>query len=186
MNRAVKVAAILLLLGFMVLIWSAFRAHSSVGPHAPSALNQAIDHPVDFAKNHFTGGIGVLLGTDPKSGLILVQQVFDGSPASNAGLRDGDAIIEINGVPTKGKALAQVTGEIRGITGGEINLTIQRAGSTNQEVTLHRSSWSHLGRSPYSISPATPAIPGLPPTTVFILTSAPPGSVVAPRQNGNP
>jgi membrane-associated protease RseP (regulator of RpoE activity) len=185
MNRTVKVAAILLLLGFMVLIWSAFRTHSSVGPRAPSAVSQAIDHPVDFAKNHFTGGIGVLLGTD-HSGLTAVEEVLNGSPASNAGLREGDAIIEINGVATKGKALAQVTGEIRGITGGEINLTIQRAGSTNQEVTLHRSSWSHLGRSPYSTSPATPAIPGLPPTTVFILTSAPPGSVVAPRQNGNP
>jgi membrane-associated protease RseP (regulator of RpoE activity) len=182
MNRAAKVAAILVLLGIIVLIWSVFRNGSHIGPRAPTSLNQAIDHPIEFAKNHFTGGIGVLLNTDSRSGLVVIADVLDNSPASEASLRRGDAIIEINGKATKGKALKQIADEMRGMTGGEINLTIQRAGSTNLEVTLHRSSWSHLGASPYL--PAAAPIPGRSPPTVFILTSAPPGSVAAPQQNG--
>jgi len=75
----------------------------------------------------------------------VVVQVTAGSPAEKAGLQKGDLITQVNGVATSGRMLAQNVKSITGFVTGSVTLTIQRPGSTNQELVIHRSSWNSLG-----------------------------------------
>jgi C-terminal processing protease CtpA/Prc len=108
-------------------------------------INSAITNPISFAKNHFTGGIGALMISASPTTLPAIAQVVAGSPAEKAGLRAGDVILQINGVTTRGESLSQVVENIRGFTAGAVTLTIQRAGSTNLQFVVRRTSWNSLG-----------------------------------------
>ena len=68
-------------------------------------------------------GIGIEVGMI--SSQVIITRVFDGTPASKAGIKDGDIIIDIEGVDvTKGQSLEEVVGLIKGKK--EIILTVKR------------------------------------------------------------
>jgi carboxyl-terminal processing protease len=79
-------------------------------------------------------GIGVQLDTTP-AGEPLVVTVFRDSPADKAGLRTGDIILEVNGVPAAGSSVSDVVEKIRGEAGTEVELTV-RAGANGTPRTL--------------------------------------------------
>jgi carboxyl-terminal processing protease len=56
-----------------------------------------------------------------------VTATFDGSPASRAGLRYGDRIVEVDGVKMTGKSSVEVRDKIRGPRGSSVKLTLERA-----------------------------------------------------------
>jgi carboxyl-terminal processing protease len=56
-----------------------------------------------------------------------VTATFDGSPASRAGLRYGDRIVEVDGVKMTGKSSVEVRDKIRGPRGSPVKLTLERA-----------------------------------------------------------
>ncbi|HEC79591.1 MAG TPA: S41 family peptidase [candidate division WOR-3 bacterium] len=70
------------------------------------------------------GGIGATIGK--RNDQITVISPLEGTPAYRAGLLPGDAIIEVDGVPTKGKGVDVVVREIRGKPGTKVVLTISR------------------------------------------------------------
>ena len=107
-------------------------------------IHSAITNPVDFAKTHFTGGIGAILATDLATGVLMVNEVAVGSPSEKAGLRKADIIVKVNGEATSGRTLAQNLESIRGFVAGSVTLTIQRNGSTNLQCVIRRSSWNRL------------------------------------------
>jgi C-terminal processing protease CtpA/Prc len=57
-----------------------------------------------------------------------VAKIFDGSPASRAGLLMGDLITDLDGTPIKGLTLNQVLNKMRGAPGTKLHVTIQRTG----------------------------------------------------------
>ena len=68
-------------------------------------------------------GIGIEVGMI--SSQVIITRVFDGTPASKAGIKAGDIIIDIEGVDvTKGQSLEEVVGLIKGKK--EIILTVKR------------------------------------------------------------
>ena len=148
MNVALRIGGVLACLGVAALaFWKVQNgpvrrtSHNSVtGP-----IRLAMTNPVSFAKSHFTGGIGAILLADPPTGLPRVREIVDDSPAHKAGLREGDCILAVDGVATRGRTLAQNIQSIRGLAVGTVRLTIQRAGSTNLECIVHRGSWSSMG-----------------------------------------
>jgi carboxyl-terminal processing protease len=71
------------------------------------------------------GGIGVYIGKDPKSGLILVDPI-DGNPAIRAGVRTGDAIIAVDNQLTAGMPIDDVERRIRGPRGTIVALRVKR------------------------------------------------------------
>lgn len=71
-------------------------------------------------------GIGARLhGSQP-----TIVEVFDGSPAQQAGLRPGDRIVAVNGVPLADQRSDEVVRQIRGPEGTSVRVTVQRAGSS--------------------------------------------------------
>lgn len=70
------------------------------------------------------GGIGTTIGR--RHDTIIVVGPFEGTPAYQAGLQPGDAIIAVDGVPTAGKATDVVVSEIKGTPGTQVVLTILR------------------------------------------------------------
>ena len=148
MNVAFRTGGVLACLGVAALaFWKVQNGPVSRTNHksVTGPIRSAITNPVSFAKSHFTGGIGAILLPDSATGLPRVREIVDESPAQKAGLREGDCILAVDGVVTRGRTLAQNIQSIRGFAVGTVRLTIQRAGSTNLECVVHRGSWSSMG-----------------------------------------
>ena len=147
MNHPLRVIGIFAFTAVVVFALWATRASSARQAHKVSikdTIHSAITNPADFAKTHFTGGIGVILATDLATGLLVVNEVAVGSPAEKAGLRKADIIIKVNGEATSGRTLAQNLEGIRGFAAVSVTLTVQRNGSTNLQCVIRRSSWNRL------------------------------------------
>jgi carboxyl-terminal processing protease len=82
-------------------------------------------------------GIGIVI--EERAGGAAITEVLEESPAIESGLRAGDVILAVDGVPTAGLSLERVSQMIRGAEGSEVALTIQRLGATAPlSVTLVR------------------------------------------------
>lgn len=82
-------------------------------------------------------GIGAEISL--KDGKLLIVAPLDGSPAKNAGLKPQDEILEINGLSTSGMSLDEAISKIRGKSGTEVTLLINRADfKTPQEFKIKR------------------------------------------------
>jgi len=63
-----------------------------------------------------------------------ITATFQNAPASRAGLRFGDRIEAVDGVPMHGKSSAEVRDKIRGPRGSEVKVTITHANSGKTDV----------------------------------------------------
>jgi carboxyl-terminal processing protease len=72
-------------------------------------------------------GIGAEIGLDQNKQLVIIAPLKD-TPASQAGLKAGDAILSIDGENTQGIGLDQAVKDIRGKRGTQVVLTIKRDG----------------------------------------------------------
>jgi hypothetical protein len=71
-------------------------------------------------------GVGMTLRS--REGAILIEDVFEGGPAREAGLRPGDLLMQVDNVPTAGTPLGEVVGRIRGEVGTPVSLVVRRGG----------------------------------------------------------
>ncbi len=88
----------------------------------------------DETSGSYAGG-GVYIGTSDDG--VLVAGVMDDSPAQAAGLQRGDLILAVDGKPTQGMPLEDVSKAVRGPEGTSVTLTIGRDGTT-QDYTIER------------------------------------------------
>ena len=72
-------------------------------------------------------GVGLLLNFRNNT-VIVADPPFLGTPAARAGIREGDKIIEVNGILTQKLGLDETVRRVRGPAGTEVTLTIQREG----------------------------------------------------------
>ena len=92
-------------------------------PHTDYFTKEEYESFMISTKGEF-GGIGATIGK--RNEKITVISPLEGTPAYRAGLLPGDAIIEVDGVPTKDKGVDVVVKDIRGIPGTKVVLTIER------------------------------------------------------------
>ncbi|TAM62419.1 S41 family peptidase [bacterium] len=83
-------------------------------------------------------GIGVVIDVDDQSKYLLVRQVISGGPASKAGLEPGDLILSVDGKSTKGLPVEADSKMIRGKTGTQLQLAVQRDGKALGTLPLTR------------------------------------------------
>lgn len=72
------------------------------------------------------GGVGIEVAL--KNNWLTVVAPIEGSPADAAGVKEGDRIVRINGVSTKGVDLGEAVSMIRGHTGSRLSITVTRDG----------------------------------------------------------
>ena len=86
-------------------------------------------------------GIGLVellsIDIDERTNILTIITCLPQTAAAKAGLRSGDQIVRIDGIPTKGLSLAQSMSKLRGIPGVDLSLDILR-GSTPLTFTLTR------------------------------------------------
>src|SRR5881227_790555 len=94
-------------------------------------------HSVYFPSNEFKKlkedqassfyGIGVQIQRHDDG--VYVQSVVDGTPASRAGLRFGDRIVEVDGKDARDWSGDEVSKNVRGERGKEVVIKVERAGT---------------------------------------------------------
>jgi carboxyl-terminal processing protease len=83
-------------------------------------------------------GVGIELSIEDEQ--VVVIAPFDGSPAALAGIRSGDIIVTIDGIPVNTSTLADTIGRMRGAEGTAVKIGIMREGNSEPIVfTLKRS-----------------------------------------------
>mgnify|MGYP000732939712 CR=1 FL=1 len=126
----------------------------STGDHYASLLPpEAVKAQDERSSGEFAGiGVGVeakvdqdgkpVMAADPNegplmltddSGYPLIKEVKIGGPAMQAGMRDGDAIVSINGVSAKDATIKSMVTQMRGKVGEEVTVVVTRGG---KNVTL--------------------------------------------------
>ena len=83
-------------------------------------------------------GVGIELSIQDEQ--VVVIAPFDGSPAALAGIRSGDIIVAIDGIPVNTSTLADSIGRMRGEEGTSVKIGIMREGRPEPMLfTLKRS-----------------------------------------------
>ncbi|MFI3171067.1 MAG: S41 family peptidase [Eubacteriales bacterium] len=80
-------------------------------------------------------GIGALMSQSIESGIITLVNVFDDSPAEEAGLLDGDILEMVNGVEVTGEELTNVVAQVKGEEGTDVEITVYRS-SEMESITV--------------------------------------------------
>ncbi len=110
-------------------------------------------------------GIGVVV--DLVDGHPMLKKVIDGGPAQEAGLKDGDQVVALDGIDTSTWNIEQMAEALKGKEGEPLTLTVRRASlpasSQMITVTLKRSLvQSPIVRSNDSDSPAAAPVDAMP------------------------
>lgn len=84
-------------------------------------------------------GIGAGLRQDPRTKIIEVSMLIPDAPAERGGLKKGDILLGVNGIPVVGEPLPETIELIKGKLGTPVTLTLERPGHpAPMEITLIR------------------------------------------------
>lgn len=106
-------------------------------PRAFQDENDAIDSRI----------VGIGINLLQKENKLIVTRTIDGSPAANAGLREKDEIIAIDGTNSVGFTPEQAAEKIRGQAGSAVKISVRRTGGehtfdiTRAEIVIHAVSY---------------------------------------------
>lgn len=110
----------------MAPVWLFFGASLAVG--CDSRTIEA--YPDEFV------GIGIVVQTH--GDVHVVQTVIAGSPAADAGLEPGARLVAINGTATRGRSLASVVAQLRGVAGTQVELRLKPSSGGLMTAVLTR------------------------------------------------
>lgn len=118
-------------------------------PEALAADNQSLGGTVT--------GIGVLLGD--RGGRPVIVSVISGGPASRAGLRSGDLILEVDGEDVSRLLPEEVAPQIRGKAGSSVVLTIERPSTgerlefpmVREEISVPAAGWTMVPGTDFAL-----------------------------------
>ncbi|WIA08921.1 hypothetical protein OEZ85_008338 [Tetradesmus obliquus] len=102
----------------------------------PAAFRRALRQPMPAAERDYLAaqfvGVGVQLGGVSPQGGRLVEAPLVESPAEAAGIRRGDRVLEIEGIPAESLTLDETTTLLRGPAGSSVGLTVAPCGPAQQ------------------------------------------------------
>ncbi|HUC10232.1 MAG TPA: S41 family peptidase [Stellaceae bacterium] len=108
---------------------------TSLDPHSNYLNTKNFDDMKVQTRGEF-GGLGIEVSME--NGIVKVVSPIDDTPAARAGLKPGDLITAIDGLPVQGMTLPQAVDKMRGPVNSDIRLTIQRKGRDPFDVKLTR------------------------------------------------
>lgn len=83
-------------------------------------------------------GIGIVMNQSPDGQALIVQEVYPGTPAEQAGLRSGDRIVQVDSTVAKPTNLTQLADMMRGKADTNVTLQVVRGASAPRSYTLTR------------------------------------------------
>ena len=99
------------------------------------------DYAVMKASNQGSlSGVGLQLAHGNSDGRIVVIASLEGSPAADAGVVSGTAVLAVNGEATDDLGLEATAARLRGDAGTQVVLTLEAPDGTRDELTLERRS----------------------------------------------
>jgi serine protease Do len=114
-------------IGINTMIYSRSGGSEGIGFSVPSNIARKVKDALLRNGRVSRGYLGVALQDAPNAGGASVGEVTNGGPASRAGLRNGDRIVEFDGKPVKSaKQLTDIIADTQ--VGKAINLKIVREG----------------------------------------------------------
>jgi carboxyl-terminal processing protease len=81
--------------------------------------------------------VGIGINLLQKDGHLVVTRTIDGSPACNAGMKERDEIVDIDGTNSIGFTPEQAADKIRGSEGSPVRITVRRGKTTTEEHTFN-------------------------------------------------
>jgi carboxyl-terminal processing protease len=110
---------------------------ASLDPYSAYLDGDEYDEVKISSSGRYTG-VGIDLSIEDEQ--VVVIAPFDGSPAAQAGIRSGDIIVTIDGIPVNTNSLADTIGRMRGAEGTAVKIGIMREGNPEPILfTLKRS-----------------------------------------------
>jgi len=110
---------------------------SALDPHS-SYMNAAAFKDMQVQTRGEFGGLGIEVIGDP-SGAIKIVAPIDDTPGAKAGLKSGDLIVALDGVPVATMTPSDAIDKMRGTPGTQVKLTIRRPSEPQLiEMTLTR------------------------------------------------
>lgn len=108
------------------LVDAAIKGLSSVlDPHTSYFAEKEVDEIKVHTEGEF-GGLGITIGV--RENVLTVISPLDGTPAQRMGIQAGDRIVEIDGKSTRGIAVDDAVGKLRGKPGTKVTVKIWRTG----------------------------------------------------------
>jgi carboxyl-terminal processing protease len=95
------------------------------------------------------GGVGMQI--EDVKGNITVSRVFPHTPAEDAGIREGDRIVQVDTAAIKGWKLEQVSDVLKGTPGSRVNVKFSRAGVADPIAVRFTRAVIHIPAVPYAI-----------------------------------
>jgi carboxyl-terminal processing protease len=89
------------------------------------------------SRSRFTG-IGAVLEERPREGILQVLMPIPEGPAAQAGVREGDLIVAVDGVSTQEIGPTEASRRLLGETNSPVTIDLTRADSEKQSLTLSR------------------------------------------------
>jgi carboxyl-terminal processing protease len=97
------------------------------------------------------GGLGMQIEEQNGKG-IVVSKVFSHTPAENAGVREGDMIVAVDTISTRGWPSTRVADSLRGTPGSRVGVTFGRPGVTEPIKATFTRAVIHVPAVPYAIT----------------------------------
>lgn len=109
---------------------------ADLDPHS-AFLDPTEFHDIRISTSGKYFGVGIEVGID--DGRMVVVTPVDGSPAARAGIRAGDIILSVDGMPVSAVNVEETVGLMRGPAGTQVVLVLRRPGEEDPLVIeLHR------------------------------------------------
>ena len=99
---------------------------SSLDPYSAYLDGDEYDE-VKISSSGQYSGVGIEVSMEDEQ--VVVVSPFEGSPAAQAGIRPGDIIATIDGIPVNTTTLADTIGRMRGKEGTTVKIGILREGN---------------------------------------------------------
>ena len=96
------------------------------------------------------GGLGMQIEEQPGKG-VVISKVFPHTPAEAGGVREGDLIIAIDTVGTRGWSSARVADSLRGVPGSSVKVSFGRPGVPEPIVSTFTRAVVRVPAVPYAL-----------------------------------
>jgi carboxyl-terminal processing protease len=84
------------------------------------------------------GGIRASLRRAARTGTLTVESVGREGPAERAGLRRGDVVLAVDGVPAIELTAEELTARVRGEVGSRVTLRVRGPDGVSRDVVIER------------------------------------------------